>query len=177
MAIYCYIFVFLLLACSAFRFEKLCPQACKNFALLCTGTPIPGMGYSKFSYKNCPVHRLVRNGWIQTGDIVDGSGKNSVCAFGAEESVPDESFSVDFGFQHGGIIGYANNGAHASRSQFFVTLGPNSWMNQKFQGFGRVIQGLRTIQAFNRIEVSNNTPANRVFIVDCGIAPEMQSNK
>lgn len=46
--------------------------------------------------------------------------------FGAEETVPDRSFSVDLGFQHGNIIGYANNGAHALRSQFFVTLGLNS---------------------------------------------------
>lgn len=157
-----------------YRFAKVAPQACKNFAMLCEGSPIPGMGYSKFSYRNCPVHRLVRNGWIQTGDIVDGTGKNSVCAFGAEETVADEAFSVDFGFQHGGIVGYANNGAHASRSQFFVTLGPNAWMNHKFQGFGRVIQGLRTIRALNRIEVSNNTPTSRVVITDCGLAPEMQ---
>lgn len=142
--------------------------------MLCTGSVIPGMGYNKFSYQNCAVHRIVQNGWIQTGDIVDGSGKNSVCAFGGEETVPDESFSVDFGFQHGGILGYANTGAHSSKSQFFVTLGPNAWMNQKFQGFGRVIQGLRTLHALNRVPTSNHVPTKRVQIVQCGIAPELQ---
>lgn len=141
--------------------------------MLCTGTTIPGMGYNKFSYKNCPVHRIVKHGWLQTGDIVDGSGKNSVCAFGPEETVPDECFSVDFGFPHGGVVGFANTGAHSSRSQFFITLGPSAWMNQKFQGFGRVIQGLRTLHALNGVTTSNHTPTRRVVILDCGVAPEL----
>jgi hypothetical protein len=64
------------------------------------------MEYSKFSYKNCPVYRLPRNGWIKIGDMVDGSGRNALCLFGAEETVPDRSISVDLGFQHGNIIGY-----------------------------------------------------------------------
>jgi hypothetical protein len=47
-------------------------------------------------------------------------------------------------------------------------------MNHKFQEFGRVIQGFSTIQTFKRLEVSNNTPASRIFIEDCGMASAMQ---
>jgi peptidylprolyl isomerase len=118
----------------------------------------------------------VKNGWIQTGDILLGSGKKSICSFGVDETVPDESFSVDFDFLHGGIVAYANTGAHSSRSQFFITLGPCNWMNNKYQGFGRVIQGFNTLKKFNKIVVSNNTPINTVRIARCSIAPELSSS-
>ncbi len=154
-------------------FSKICPQAVDNFILFCQSTIIPGVGMTKFQYRDCPVHRVVRNGWFQTGDIVDGSGKNSMCAFGHSDTVPDQCFSVDFGFPLGGIVGYANTGAHSGRSQFFVTLGPCAWMNHKFQGFGRVIRGFETLAAINQVPVSNQVPVGKVVISECRPFPEV----
>lgn len=152
----------------------MCPQAAQNFSLLCEGTTIPDYGDKIFRYINCPVHRIVKNGWIQAGDIVDGTGKHSIAASGIDSAVPDECFSVDFGFPQGGIIGYANEGSHTNRSQFFITTGPCAWMNQKFVGFGRVIQGFDTLEKLNSLQTSNQAPINRVFISNCGEAPEFQ---
>jgi cyclophilin family peptidyl-prolyl cis-trans isomerase len=49
-----------------------CPIACSNFIKLCTGE-MGKLGDTKLHYLNCPIHRLVPGGWLQCGDIVDGT--------------------------------------------------------------------------------------------------------
>eukprot|EP00597_Dinobryon_sp_UTEXLB2267_P009098 CAMPEP_0170092058 /NCGR_PEP_ID=MMETSP0019_2-20121128/25500_1 /TAXON_ID=98059 /ORGANISM="Dinobryon sp., Strain UTEXLB2267" /LENGTH=248 /DNA_ID=CAMNT_0010312257 /DNA_START=14 /DNA_END=757 /DNA_ORIENTATION=+ len=99
-------------------YSDFCPKACDNFIKLCTA------GTAKH-YLNCPIHRMVKNGWFQCGDVVDGSGKYSCAA--TTKTIQDESFSIDFGLSVGGVVGYSNSGPHSSGSQFFVTLGPCEW--------------------------------------------------
>eukprot|EP01037_Dinobryon_pediforme_P046368 gene46368-59593_t len=53
------------------------------------------------------------------------------------------------------VVGYANSGPHCNGSQFFITLGPCDWMNQKFVGFGRVIQGFSALKTLNSLRTSN----------------------
>ena len=148
------------------RFAKECPKAAENFKKLCEGS-------GNYQYGNCPIHRIVKNGWIQTGDVVDGSGKNSVAVLEGSETVPDESFSVDFGTPFGGIVGFANEGAHTNRSQFFITIAGCSWMNNKFVGVGRILHGYSVLRALNKIETSNQVPTRIVKITDCGIPGEV----
>lgn len=112
-----------------------CPKACENFVDLCT----VDRGSQYKGYEGTSIHRIVKNGWIQCGDVVDGTGKNSVAAL---PGVPDECFSIDFGHKLGGIVGYCNDGPHTNGSQFFITLGPSAWMNKKFVAIGRVLQVL-----------------------------------
>ena len=125
-----------------------------------------------FHYVNSPVHRVVRNGWFQCGDIVDGSGANSIAAMDKSGAVADESFSVDFGFPPGGIVGFANSGPHSNGSQFFVTSGPCPWMNHNFVGFGRVVQGFSTLRTINAAPTSNERPTLNIVVGSCGLAPE-----
>lgn len=66
---------------------------------------------------------IIKDGWFQSGDIVDGTGSHSILATDNDAIIPDESFSVDFGFELGGIVGLSRNGPHTSASQFFITLG------------------------------------------------------
>lgn len=151
----------------------MCPKACENFRLLCIGTD---RNSKKLHYKNCPIHRIVKDGWIQTGDIIDGSGLNSCAVIdNTEDYVPDESFTLDFDFSHGGIVGFANNGAHSSGSQFFITMGPCNWMNKKYVGVGRVVQGYEIIKALNTIPVANQKPIKNILISSCGMAGEVHN--
>ena len=87
-------------------------------------------------------------------------------------AVPDESFAVDFGFPLGGIVGYANSGAHTNGSQFFVTLGPCDWMNNSFVGFGRILQGYDLLRKLNKLKTSNQCPERKIVVDRCGVAPE-----
>eukprot|EP01036_Dinobryon_divergens_P034295 gene34295-44298_t len=139
-----------------------CPNACDNFIKLCTA------GAPKH-YRSSTIHRIVKNGWIQCGDVVDGSGRHSISASG--NAIRDESFSLDFGLAVSGVVGYANSGPHSNGSQFFITLGPCDWMNQKFVGFGRVIQGFSALRLLSSLKTSNQVPDKNIFISACGIAP------
>ena len=86
-------------------------------------------------------------------------------------AIQDESFSIDFGLAVGGVVGYANSGPHCNGSQFFITLGPCDWMNQKFVGFGRVIQGFSALKTLNSLRTSNQVPDRNIIISACGDAP------
>lgn len=130
-----------------------------------------GTAGKKLQYKDCPVHRIVKDGWLQSGDVIDGSGRNSITATG--EILPDESFTMDFGFPHGGIVGFANSGPHSSGSQFFITLGPCKWMNHQFVGIGRVVQGYNVVRALNTVPTSNQKPIKNIIIAECGIASDL----
>lgn len=149
-----------------------CPKAVNNFIELCHG--YRDVETNKlYKYQNCPITRIVKNGWFQTGDIVDGSGKNSMAVI--ENGVfSDESYSVDFGFPRGGILGYANEGAHTNRSQFFITMGPCEWMNNKFVGFGRILQGFAVLRKINAISTSNQVPTKTIKIGPCSPPVELQ---
>ena len=114
------------------------------------------------------MHRKVQNGWIQLGDVVDGSGANSIAAL-EEGSVRDESFSVSFDDQDGGIVGFCNSGPHSNGSQFFITLGPCPWMDYKFVGIGKVIHGEKVMKAIKEIETRNQVPENKIEIIDAGV--------
>ena len=52
----------------------MCPKASENFEKLCG---LDSKGKPKYTYTGCFVNRLVRNGWFQTGDVVDHNGKSS----------------------------------------------------------------------------------------------------
>ena len=140
----------------------MCPIACSNFVKLCTPE-----GGKEAAYVNSPISRLVPGGWFQCGDTVDGSGANSISALG-NPKFEDESFSVKFNSNLGGIVGYVSSGPHSNGSQFFVTLGECSWMDNKFVGFGRVIQGYDTLKRIDKAVTRNQRPTPHIKVGSCG---------
>lgn len=158
-------------------FTDVCPTACDNFFKLCTGeggtvvNPATGKDVA-LDYVGCPVHRIVKGGWIQLGDIVDGSGLNSVgfAAGGEGGKVRDETFSVDYGAASG-IVGYSSSIPHHNATQFHITLVPCDWMNTKNVGFGRVVAGFEVLRKINEVEIINQKPQVQVFIEACGRYP------
>jgi len=149
-------------------FDDYAPKAVKNFMGLCTGK-----NEKNVTYASCPVHRIVPGGWFQSGDIIDGSGKNSQAAVETgKDKFEDESFSIDFGAKYGGIVGYSSGEVHNNGSQFFVTLGPCEWMNNTQVGFGRVVSGFKTLAAISKVSTSNERPNMPLLIDTCEIFTE-----
>lgn len=48
--------------------------------------------------------------------------------------IPDESYCIPH--DRRGVLSMVNNGKHSNRSQFFICLKPNPWMNQFYVAFG-----------------------------------------
>lgn len=123
---------------------------------------------TKLHYLNCPVHRIVPGGWLQCGDIVDGSGANSLAAVGDDNKVHDENLSVDFSEKLGGIVGMSSSATHSNGSQFFITLGPCPWMNHKFVGIGKVVRGFETLRRIEMEQTKNQKPVRKIYLNSCG---------
>lgn len=137
-----------------------CPLAANNFKCLCTGEK-----GGKLKYKGTPFHRVVRDGWVQGGDIVSGGGDGGWSIYG--EHFNDESFSKKF--DSAGVLAYANDGPHTNSSQFFITLDNLSWMNEKAVAFGEVIQGLDTVKDIGDVPLANERPIDDCYIESCGL--------
>ncbi|PNH09210.1 Peptidyl-prolyl cis-trans isomerase-like 6, partial [Tetrabaena socialis] len=80
-----------------------------------------------------PLHRIVPNGWVQGGDVVDGSGKGD-----PGFTLSDETFAVKH--DAAGIIGMATAGQpHTAATQFYIALSPLPFLDGKRVAFGRVL--------------------------------------
>jgi cyclophilin family peptidyl-prolyl cis-trans isomerase len=144
------------------------PLACENFMKLCVGAGISSSG-AQLCYASCPIHRIVPGGWLQCGDIVDGSGANSISASGDSQPVGDESFAVDFGNVDGGVVGYSSSAPHENGSQFFVTFAACEWMQNSFVGFGRIVVGNSILRRLENEKTRNQKPERTIIISECGI--------
>ncbi|XP_065649062.1 uncharacterized protein LOC100209549 [Hydra vulgaris] len=149
-------------------FNDLLPKTCQNFKQLCFGvleekeTHNPPL---KLSYKGSLIHRVVKKGWIQGGDIIEGKGNNGWSIYG--ELFEDENYSVLHTKR--GILGMANKGRHTNASQFYITLAPAKWMDYQYVAFGQVIEGLDLLNVIEDIPTYNERPIPQCIIENCGL--------
>jgi len=145
-------------------YAKKVPKTCENFVNLCKGVECEDGSYG---YKDSLIHRIVPSGWIQGGDIIDGSkgdaGKSSLSDGAA---FPDESFSISHDSR--GVLSMANCGPHTNQSQFFVTLEAKRNLDRRFVAFGRVIRGSSVLGKMERMETFNDRPKQPIKIAQCG---------
>uniref|UniRef100_UPI00398E8BF9 probable inactive peptidyl-prolyl cis-trans isomerase-like 6 n=1 Tax=Pristiophorus japonicus TaxID=55135 RepID=UPI00398E8BF9 len=146
-------------------FTDVCPKTCKNFEALCTA----GAGFSttglQLCYKGSIFHRLVRNGWIQGGDVLTSRGDGGVSIYG--ETFRDETFAISHCKR--GVLGMANKGRHTNGSQFYITLQPTVWMNTKFVSFGHLIAGTEVLKELEVVPTYNERPTVECKITNCGL--------
>lgn len=147
-------------------FDNKAPVTCENFKQLLKGVSNVESGES-WGYKGTPFHRVRKGGWIQGGDVVDGSGANGKSAAPDGAPLNDETFTVCF--DKPGILAMANTGPNTSASQFFLTMRALPWMDTTKVAFGRVIDGFRTLRIVERIETQNERPVVDVTIDQCGL--------
>ncbi|XP_060229366.1 probable inactive peptidyl-prolyl cis-trans isomerase-like 6 isoform X5 [Meriones unguiculatus] len=141
-----------------------CPKTCKNFQVLCTGTA----GFSergvKLHYKDSIFHRVVQNGWIQGGDIVEGRGDDGESIYGP--TFEDENFAVPHNKR--GVLGMVNKGRHTNASQFYITLQATPYMDKKFVAFGQLIEGTDVLKQLELVPTENERPMLLCSIRDSG---------
>ncbi|XP_028624914.1 probable inactive peptidyl-prolyl cis-trans isomerase-like 6 [Grammomys surdaster] len=142
-----------------------CPRTCTNFQVLCTGTS----GFSergiKLHYKDSIFHRVVQNGWIQGGDIVQGRGDDGESIYGP--TFEDENFSVPHNKR--GVLGMVNRGHHTNGSQFYITLQAAPYLDKKYVAFGQLIEGTDVLRQLELVPTENERPLLLCSIADSGI--------
>jgi len=137
-------YVRILTSCGPINFELHCdlaPKACENFILLCK------RGY----YNGTIFHRSIRHFMIQGGDPT-GKGTGGESAWG--KTFGDE-IKPNLHHEGRGILCMANSGPATNKSQFYITYRSCKHLDGKHTIFGKVVGGMETLSAMEKIEVDN----------------------
>ncbi|CAG08140.1 unnamed protein product, partial [Tetraodon nigroviridis] len=115
----------------------------QNFLALCAS------GF----YNDCTFHRNIKGFMVQTGDPT-GSGKGGTSIWGRKF---EDEFSEHLKHNVRGVVSMANNGPNTNGSQFFITYAKQPHLDMKYTVFGKVIDGLETLDEIEKLPVNEKT--------------------
>ncbi|KJE96117.1 peptidyl-prolyl cis-trans isomerase-like 2, variant [Capsaspora owczarzaki ATCC 30864] len=139
--------------------SDLVPKTVENFIRLAK------KGY----YNNTTFHRNIKHFMIQGGDPT-ATGTGGASAWG--KPFADE-FKPNLLHDARGIVSMANSGPGTNGSQFFITYRPCKHLDRKHTVFGKVVGGIETLAAMERIEVDkDDKPVTPITIVSVEVFVE-----
>ena len=133
-------------------FEEEAPKTAANFAGLADGSkqwtdPRSGKKTNDKYYDGTVFHRVIADFMIQGGDpLGQGTG-------GPGYTFADE-FSPRLRHDRPGLLSMANRGPNTGGGQFFITLVPTPWLDNKHAIFGEIVEGMDVVEAIGRTPTS-----------------------
>jgi peptidyl-prolyl cis-trans isomerase A (cyclophilin A) len=124
-------------------FSKDAPKTVESFVGLATGEkawthPASGESMKGPLYDGTIFHRCIKDFMVQGGDPL-GRGT------GGPGFRIDDEFQSGRRFDKPGLLAMANSGPNTNGSQFFITVIPTTWLNNKHTIFGEVVAGQEVI--------------------------------
>ncbi|GAB1604656.1 uncharacterized protein LOC115226510 [Argonauta hians] len=138
-------------------FPRECPKTVENFCV-----------HSRNSYYNSHLfHRVIKGFMVQTGDPL-GNGTGGESIWGGEF---EDEFHPSLRHDRPYTLSMANAGPNSNGSQFFITVVPTPWLDNKHTVFGRVTKGMEVVQAISGVKTNPKTdrPYDDIRIVSVTI--------
>ncbi|MFB7860798.1 MULTISPECIES: peptidylprolyl isomerase [unclassified Streptomyces] len=131
------------------------PKTVRNFVELARGErewthPETGVVSTSPLYDGTVFHRVIEGFMIQGGDPL-GNGTGGPGYEFADEFHPELFFDKPY------LLAMANAGPGTNGSQFFITVGPATWLNRKHTIFGEVV-GASSKKVVDAIAVTATNP-------------------
>ncbi|ESO86723.1 hypothetical protein LOTGIDRAFT_220515 [Lottia gigantea] len=138
-------------------FPKECPKSVENFCVHSRN------GY----YNNHIFHRVIKGFMVQTGDPL-GNGTGGESIWGGEF---EDEFHPSLRHDRPYTCSMANAGPNTNGSQFFITLVPTPWLDNKHTVFGRVVKGMEVIQNIGMVKTNAKTdkPFDDIRIINISV--------
>lgn len=111
-------------------------------------------------YDGVPFHRVINNFVIQAGDRENqnGTGGSTLGTF-------DDQFNLDLQHNQTGALSYAKSTDDTNDSQFFITEGPQRFLDFNHSVFGQLVEGEAVREAIsNTATGASDRPLNAVVI-------------
>lgn len=138
-------------------FAKECPKTVENFCV-----------HSRDGYYNGHIiHRVIKGFMIQTGDPV-GNGTGGESIWGGEF---EDEFHPNLRHDRPYTLSMANAGPNTNGSQFFITVVPTPWLDNKHTVFGRVTRGMEVVQSISNVKTNPKTdkPYDDITVINIAI--------
>ena len=144
-------------------FDTEAPNTVANFTGLAEGTkewrdPKTGERRKSAFYDGIIFHRVINGFMIQGGDPLGQGTGGPGFNFGDE-------FHPKARHDKAGILSMANSGPNTNGSQFFITLAPTPWLDNKHAIFGEVTEGIDIIRAIGKTRTgAQDRPAKEIVV-------------
>ncbi|GAA3908146.1 peptidylprolyl isomerase [Streptomyces gulbargensis] len=133
------------------------PKTVRNFVELASGErewthPVTGEVSTDPLYDGTVFHRVIKGFMIQGGDPLGNGTGGPGYEFGDE-------FHPELFFDRPYLLAMANAGPGTNGSQFFITVGPATWLNRKHTIFGEVVgqESRAVVDAIAAVETDPRT--------------------
>lgn len=133
-------------------FNDLTPKTVENFVGLAEGTKEftdskTGEKVKRPFYDGLNFHRVIKDFMVQGG-----------CPRGTGTGDPGYKFGDEFApsLKHNkpGILSMANSGPNTNGSQFFITVVPTPWLDNRHTVFGEVVEGYNIVDAISKVRTA-----------------------